>query len=92
MPPGLNADADALHFGTLSPGGSSQRRMTIVAAHDARLVIEMEGNLSPFVAPERNDFRVTAGEPVRLRFQASVPAGAPEGWYEGRARFSFYRR
>lgn len=89
---GLNADGDALHFGSIPPGGAGKRSMTVTPSRDARLVVKPSGDASSFVIPDWNDRVVTAGEPVRLDFTVEVPGDAEEGRFEGVVKFYFYRR
>ncbi len=88
---GIDADSDALHFGAIPPGGYSRRRMDIVPAHDARLVITIEGDAAGMTAPSRNDFLVSEGKQVELEFRTDIPTDAAEGNYTGTAVFTFYR-
>ena len=89
---GLNTDVDALHFGTLSPGGTSQRHLIIASAKDARLVIKSVGETGPYVFPDQNNLDVSAGEPVNLTFTAAVPTDILLAKYTGVVKFYFYRR
>lgn len=89
---GLDADTDALHFGGLTPGGSSQRFMNITPARDARLVILFTGNGSSYVFVNPNNVAVNRGTPITVTFTAAVPANMTLGNYTGVAKFYFYRR
>ena len=89
---GLVVDNDSLHLGTISPGNTGYRSMTITPSEDARLVIRLSGNASAYVSPSQNDFPVFKGRQARLNFTATVPIDLPPGRYNGTAKFYFYRR
>lgn len=88
---GLDADTDALHFGTLTPGGGGWRSMTVTPARDARLVISFSGQAAPFMAVQPDNVLVAEGVPLRLNFTVSMPENVTVGNYTGEARFFFYR-
>lgn len=89
---GLNAETDALHFGTLGPGGTSQRTLNVTPTDDCWLVVSFEGNGSSYLRVEKNKIPLNAGEPLQLVFTVVVPSDAQLGNYSGTARFFFYRR
>lgn len=89
---GLNGDTDALHFGTLTPGGTGRRSMMVTPAHAGRLVILFRGEAAPFLSVVPNNVLVEQGLPLRLNFTAALPVDAALGNYTGEARFLFYRR
>jgi hypothetical protein len=89
---GLNADTDALHFGSFAPGSSSRRSVVVEPAHNGRLVITFTGNASPYLSVDPNDFSLSKGSQARLTFVAAAPDGTPVGNYTGKAKFSIYRR
>ena len=88
---GLDADTDALHFGTLTPGGLGKRNMLVTPARDARLVVSFSGQAAPFMTVQPDNVRVEKGVPLRLNFTLAMPANATPGNYTGEARFYFYR-
>ncbi len=88
---GLDADTDALHFGTIAPGGSSERLMTVTPARDARLVITFAGDAAPYLSVDKNDIRVVEGEPIELNFTVTLPGNMSDGNYTGEAKLYFYR-
>ncbi len=88
---GLDADTDALHFGTIAPGGSSERLMTVTPAHDARLVIVFAGDAAPYLSVDKDDVRVVADEPIALNFTVTLPGNMSDGNYTGTAKLYFYR-
>jgi len=88
---GMNGDTDALHFGTITPGGWSRRFMSVTSSRDARLVISFGGNASPFLEVVPKEMLVQKGVPVSLNFTAVVPENTTEGFYSGKAKFYFYR-
>lgn len=79
---GVNLDDDALHFGTLNPGSSSQRTILLRAEYYAvAITLTVEG--IPFVFPERNSFILQQGEQEIVRVYAVTDILTPRKRYEG---------
>lgn len=89
---GMNVDTDALHFGTVSPGGNSRRVMTITPSSDSRLVINFVGDGAGYLSVDKNNLLVLQGKQINVTFRVTIPENASVGNYSGKARFFFYRR
>lgn len=81
-PLGINLDDDALHFGTLNPGSSSQRSILLRAEHYAvAITLHIQG--IPFVFPEREHLILRRGEQEIVRVYAVTDILTPRKHYEG---------
>jgi hypothetical protein len=89
---GLNANADALHFGTMPPGSSSRRNVTVTAVADSRLVFRFSGNGSAYLRVNPSELILTKGVPMNISFFLSTPDTLPDGNYSGIVKFYFFRR
>ena len=91
---GFNLDTDAIHFGTVGPGRSSEREVIINHAYNfpMNVVITTTGNISDFVYLSENDFVLDKGESKTLMFKAFIPPNTPLGNYSGTAKVVFTRK
>lgn len=79
---GVNLDDDALHFGTLNPGSSSQRGILLRADNYAvAITLAVEG--IPFIFPERDHLVLQQGEQEIVRVYAVTDILTPRKHYEG---------
>jgi len=89
---GLNADADALHFGTIpSKGGFSIRKITLNSDEKARLEIKIDKDVD-WLSVNKNNIIVVPGEPVELNFTGVEPSNYTlNETYSTNVKFYFYR-
>ena len=81
-PLSINLDDDALHFGTLNPGSSSQRSILLRAEHYAvAITLHVQG--VPFVFPEKDSLLLQRGEQEIVRMYAVTDILTPRKHYEG---------
>jgi len=82
---GMNADADALHFGTVPRRGTSTRRMDIVNNQNYPLFvnISIEGDFTDWINVSDNNFILQPEESSRIIFKTKVPEDAPFRIYNG---------
>ena len=85
---GINVDTDALHFGTVSPGGSGTRSVFLSNNYGKSLKVEIKvyGDLAEFVSVEKS-LVLSKNETKKISFTASIPKNALYGNYTGRAVF-----
>lgn len=88
---GMDLDTDALHFGTVPPGGVARRSMTVTPVRDARLLVRFRGAAAQFMSVAPNNIMVHEGVPFLLNFTVTIPENTSEGNYTGEARFFFFR-
>ena len=81
----FNLDQDALHFGGVFPGGSSERGIVIVNKRDFSLKARfyMSGELGNWVLPEDNPVFLQPFENRTIKFTATAPKDAAYGNYTG---------
>lgn len=89
---GINADTDALHFGTISPGGVGTKSVTLSNNYEEKLAVKIKlyGDLAGFIDVKR-DFVLYENQSEKIAFTARVPQDAPYGNYTGRVVFVFKR-
>ena len=88
---GINLDTDKLYFGTVIPGGSAKRGLTVTAPQDTFVVLSIEGQHAVLFTPNKRSALLAKGENETFLFTASVPAGLADGNYSANVTVSFYR-
>ncbi|HIK01554.1 TPA: hypothetical protein H1008_00355 [archaeon] len=80
---GFNVDSDAVYFGTIFPGGTSTREITIFnnETRDAYVTIGAKGDLSGWVSISKNNFTIPGKSGTSLKVTASPPGSASHGNY-----------
>ena len=89
---GILKEERFLHFGHVSQGGGSERRITISDERDIRYRIYLSGPVRDYIhiEPWQKDLR--AGEVQNVTFQLFVPEDLPLGEYNGTAHVEIYLR
>ena len=84
---GMNADADALHFGTVPRKGTSIRRMGIANNQNYPLFvnISIEGDFTDWISISDNNFILQPKESLQVEFKTTVPKNASFKIYNGTA-------
>lgn len=79
---GVNADQDALHFGTLLPGASAERSL-VLRADEYPITVQLIVQDLPFVVAEETDFVLAQGESKSVRFFARPDRQLEKKTYRG---------
>ena len=90
---GVNVDTDKIYFGTVAPGGSSTRAVTMTAGPYRSLVtIQYTGDISEWVSVSDNNFVVEANQSMRVDVQVKIPENTDvPGYRKGVLRIVFRR-
>lgn len=82
---GINVDTDALHFGSIMPGGGGFRIFNIKNSDDqARAYrIAFRGDLAPLVYAEPAAGNIAAYESVNVSVHVAIPPQTPLGLING---------
>ena len=88
---GFNAGTDKLYFGTVGPGGVSERKTTAVTSYNAIVVVSVEGQVAPWVSVSENHIKLSPNERHDITFRLTAPATAVPGNYTGTAIVHYYR-
>ncbi|MDD5416594.1 MAG: hypothetical protein PHU12_01310 [Candidatus Aenigmarchaeota archaeon] len=85
---GFNVDTDAIYFGTMPPGGSGQRDITIknIENHSIKVTILTGGNISEWVSTIDNRFILEPNEERNTTLTVKIPKDAEYGNYTGIAK------
>ncbi len=86
---GFTADADSLKFGGVSPGVTSQRKVTVQYPRDTVVNVTMLGPLQSWTGITPHGFILPSGQSQEVIFEVSVPPWAQPGNYTGKAVFCF---
>lgn len=96
---GLNADTDAIHFGVVTLGGGSRRRINLTNSNDYNVFVYAEkddSELSEIVWIDPNYFFLKANENRDMTIGVSVPKDFELGNYTGKImvvkKVPFFRR
>lgn len=83
---GMNLDNDALHLGTVLPGGYARRNLTITNRYDfpVRVEIQVLGEVSGSTLLSENGFVLPSGQSKDVIFTVSAPS--TKGNYSGTAK------
>lgn len=90
---GLNADGDAIKFGMVMPGTSSERSITVnnSAVYPLRVIILKSGYIADWVGVSENNFILEGGEDKGIVFEVFAPEDAAFGNYSGKTKIIFKR-
>ena len=88
---GLNADGDALKFGMIMPGTSSQRAITVnnSATYPLKVLISKSGYIADWVKVSENNFILDGDGNRTVIFEVSAPRNANYGNYTGKVNIVF---
>ncbi len=88
---GLNADANALKFGMIKPGTSSERYILINnnATYPLKVVIVKSGYIADWVNVSENNFVLKENESKQIIFEAIAPKDSNFGNYTGKVKIIF---
>jgi len=78
---GFRVDNITIDFGTLPPGSTAEREITITADEESEVMLAVEGIV--FVMPRDNLLLVNAGAPQKVTIVAAVPLNQTRGEYQG---------
>lgn len=89
---GFNVETSAVIFGTIPPGGTGKRDITVsnLAATPKQVVIKTEGELAEWVSVEENRFLIQVNESKTINVFVYVPENAEFGNYTGTLKMLFY--
>lgn len=90
---GINIDDDALHFGTVSAGGCSDRYIILKHDYDypVEVIIGVVGELEPWTSIEENQFTLEQDEEREVIFKVCPTSGTKGQTYTSTARIVFKR-
>ena len=88
---GLNADADAIKFGMLMPGTSSERTIIVnnSATYPLRVLISKSGYIANWVKVSENNFILEGNGNRTVIFEVSAPRNSNYGNYTGKVNIVF---
>ncbi len=88
---GLSIDTDALYFGKVPQGSTSQRYINITNSHTEplKVIISFSGKGSRWIAPEDNGFILSPNEAKTITITAHIPEEAKLGDYQGKMNVFF---
>jgi len=81
---GVNADADAIWFGTVPPAGKGTRQLSFGEGNAGLVVIKTSGELAKWVSVSDNNFIIEANATKTVKVIVSVPADAERRDYVGK--------
>ena len=72
---GFNLDSDAMHFGKMPSGGSSERFIVLKNNRNRSVGIRIygQGEISKYMLVEENEFFLGPGESRKIRFAVMAP-------------------
>ena len=90
---GFNLDTDKLYFGTVMPGGSAKRSISIFHnyTYPVKVKIFIQGYISNWVKADKTEFTVQPNEKLDVPFNVYVPKETPYGNYTGKIKLVFTR-
>ena len=88
---GLNADSDAIKFGMIMPGTSSERSIMVnnSAAYPLKVVILKSGYIADWVKVSENNFILEEYGNRTVIFDVSAPKNSNYGNYTGKIKIIF---
>ena len=90
---GFDVTTEKLHFGMVTPGGSSTRDLIIANEFSRPLIVQIKtsGKLASWVAPSVNNFILQPNETKNVTMVAVAPEDAKYGNYTGKVKIVFRR-
>ncbi|MBT7903014.1 hypothetical protein HN587_04050 [Candidatus Woesearchaeota archaeon] len=91
---GINVDPDAIHFGMVPGGSSSERKVFVTNSHDVPVNVKIYavGDYPDLVIPRNNSFSLEPLEKFPLFFRVFPPIGIEDGYYSGKIIIIFERK
>ncbi len=87
---GFNISTEGVVFGTIPPGVSGSRTITVSSTEPKHVVIGAEGELAKWVSVSENSFLIQGNESKNVSVSVSVPEGAEFGNYTGTLKILFF--
>ena len=84
---GINLDRDAMHFGTLPPGGESWRKMNISTTGPRHVVVNIYDDQN-WISTRYKTFELDGSR--EIKFIINIPEDAQTGNYTGIVEILFY--
>lgn len=81
---GLNLDSDKLHFGTVIPGGSSKRSMTLTTTQEGYVYVTSKNN---WIQISNQGQYVNTTTPANFEFQINIPKNEEPQNIENKIKF-----
>ena len=81
---GVNADTDAIWFGTIPPEGKGTRQLVFYESGGTRITIKTAGELASWVSVSDNNFVVEGNTSKTIDVYVSVPSYAEHRDYVGK--------
>jgi len=88
---GINLDTDKVYFGTITPGNTGTRGVTLTSGEERFVIITTSGDAGEWITTTRKTFTITRGEEKAIPFTITIPPDAPNGEYNATIHFTFYR-
>jgi len=90
---GFNTATDALHFGTVYPGGDSTRRLTVTNNNNFPIIMSIRnrGNISGWVYVDSQNSVIDAHTNKTIIYTVSPGTGAEQGIYKGSSLLTMKR-
>ena len=89
---GLLLEERFLHFGHVTPGGGSTRRISIEHEEDIRYRVYLRGPVKDYILIEPWQGNIDAGDKQNITFTLGVPKNLPLGEYNGTAHIEIFSR
>jgi hypothetical protein len=91
---GFNTDTDALHFGTVYPGGEARRTIVIRNSNDFPVSVDIGvfGDISGWVTVHDRLFTIGPMDNSSVDFTVDTPDGTEPGTYTGYSTFVMKRK
>ena len=80
---GLNADTNALKFGSLSPGNAATRSIRVYSNQSSWVAIQSKGEAAQWLWVSNESFMINKDKEEEIQFKMQPPPEAPEGNYSG---------
>lgn len=85
---GINLQTDKIYFGTVSPGATGKRDITIGSEKMRYVRLQFEGVTAPWLSAQEMSFSFQGNKDIEL--QVNIPSGTPYGNYTGSVNIKFY--
>ncbi len=80
---GVNLDTDKLYFGTLKPGSTADRSISIKTSNKAVTTITTKGEISDWLIASKTIIKTTPGKEENIKFTIITPKNATKGNHTG---------
>lgn len=89
---GFNVDNSSLFFGSVPPGASAVRNITLIGNGNSKVFLRVFGTLRDWISFSDNNILLDSGKKINISITLRVPENTPYREYQDRLWLFFWKR